>query len=152
MPEVNLPVRDIDDVIGQIQVNGYHGWLLVLCGMGFCVDAMEVLALSFINPCAGAEFNLSDAQIASITSVVFVGELLGSMFWGPFADAYGRWNAYMYSVCFLVIGSWASGFSPSYSWLLFLRFLVGIGVGGNTVPFDIYAEFLPPEARGTRLT
>jgi MFS family permease len=86
-----LPCRDVDDVIGEIELNRYHGWLLLLCGIGFCVDAMEVVALSFINPCAGAEFNLTDSQIASITSCVFVGELLGSLFWGPFADVYGRY-------------------------------------------------------------
>jgi MFS family permease len=58
----------------------------------------------------------------------------------------------MYSVCVLCVGSWASGFASSYYWLLFLRFIVGFGVGGSTVPFDIFAEFLPPSSRGHGLT
>ncbi len=146
------PYRDIDDVIGELQMNRYHYILLILCGLGFCVDAMEVVALSFINPCAGAEFKLVNSQIAGITSAVFAGEFLGSMFWGPFADVYGRWKAYMYSFCLLCCASWISGFASSYGWLLFLRFLVGIGVGGSFVPFDIYAEFLPADVRGKQLT
>ena len=146
------PLRDIDDVIGELEFNRFHYWLLLLCGMGFCVDAMEVVALSFINPCAGEEWDLSNQQIALITSVVFAGQVLGSFFWGPFADAYGRWKAYMYSVLILCISSWASGFAPSYNWLLLLRFIVGVGVGGNTVPFDIFAEFLPHKVRGRCLT
>eukprot|EP00606_Chrysophyceae_sp_TOSAG23-5_P000907 GSChrysophyteH2.ASY1.ANO1.1004.1 assembled CDS len=146
------PYRDVDDVIGSIELNRYHYWLLLLCGMGFCVDAMEVVALSFINPCAGEEWSLDNSQIALITSVVFAGQVLGSFFWGPFADAYGRWKAYMYSVLILCVSSWASGFAPSYAWLLVLRFIVGIGVGGNTVPFDIFAEFLPHTVRGRNLT
>ena len=35
--------------------------------------------------------------------------------------------------------------------LLILRFCVGVGVGGSTVPFDIFAEFLPPSIRGRSL-
>ena len=56
--------RSIDDVIGEVTFNKFHYVLLCLCGMGLCVDAMEVTSLSFINPCAGAEFALSDDRIA----------------------------------------------------------------------------------------
>ena len=56
---------------------------------------MEVSLLSFVATCAGIDWDLSDSEIASITSVVFAGELLGSMFWGHFADVYGR------RVCFV---------------------------------------------------
>ena len=56
--------RSIDDVIGEVTFNKFHYVLLCLCGLGLCVDAMEVTSLSFINPCAGAEFALSDDQIA----------------------------------------------------------------------------------------
>lgn len=59
-------------------------------GMSFMADAMEVSLLSFISTCAGNSWGLSDAQIALIASVVFIGVLLGNLFWGPFADKYGR--------------------------------------------------------------
>jgi putative MFS transporter len=43
----------------------------------------------------------------------------------------------------------ASSFAPDFSWLLVLRFLTGIGVGG-TLPVDytMMAEFLPSDRRG----
>ncbi|KAG1240090.1 hypothetical protein G6F68_018002 [Rhizopus microsporus] len=43
----------------------------------------------------------------------------------------------------------ASAFAPEFTWLLFLRFLTGIGVGG-TLPVDytMMAEFLPSDRRG----
>lgn len=43
-----------------------------------------------MSTCAGVDWDLSDTEVAAITSVVFAGELVGSMFWGPFADKYGR--------------------------------------------------------------
>jgi hypothetical protein len=42
-------------------------------------DGMEISLLSFISVCAGETFDLSDAQIALITSIVFAGELLGTV-------------------------------------------------------------------------
>lgn len=142
---------DIDDIIGQISLNSFHYWLLLLCGLGFCVDAMEIVALSYINPCAGAEFNLTNREIASITSAVFTGQLIGATFWGPFADKFGRRTSYICSASIITLGGWASGFAQSYIALLVLRFIVGFGVGGSTVPFDIFSEFLPHSVRGRTL-
>jgi hypothetical protein len=64
--------------------------LLIICGLAFMADAMEVSLLAFISTCADQDWNLTDSQVASITSVVFAGQLIGSIFWGPLADYYGR--------------------------------------------------------------
>lgn len=44
-----------------------------------------------------------------------------------------------------------SGTAPSFEWLLFFRVIVGFGVGGLSVPFDLLAEFLPVSDRGNFL-
>ena len=44
-----------------------------------------------------------------------------------------------------------SAFANSFALLVCLRALVGIGIGGMAVPFDILAEFMPPESRGKAL-
>lgn len=41
--------------------------------------------MSFLAICAGADWGLSDSQVATISSSVFVGILAGNLFWGPFA-------------------------------------------------------------------
>jgi len=58
-------------------------------------DAMEVSLLSFLSVCVGKEWTLSTTEMASITSVVFAGELLGALVWGRVADKYGRRRAYI---------------------------------------------------------
>ena len=45
----------------------------------------------------------------------------------------------------------ASAFSPDFYALTVLRFVVGIGIGGMGVPFDLLAEFMPPKLRGKAL-
>jgi len=112
-------------------------------------DAMEVSLLSYLSICAGVEWNLSNAQIASITSVVFVGTLLGSVIWGLVADRYGRRGAYIAAAILISVPGLVSTLSPNLLFLLYCRFLVGFGVGGVIVPFDLVAEFLPRSHRGS---
>ncbi len=41
-----------------------------------------------------------------------------------------------------------SALSPSLPYLLVLRFLVGIGIGGANIPYSLFSEFLPTARRG----
>ena len=143
--------KTIDEVIESIPVSWFHYKILLLCGVAFMTDAMEVSLLSYLSTCAGDEWNLSTNDRATITSLVFGGEIVGTLFWGRFADEYGRRKSYLIG-CFLIsAGGILSGLSPSYGWLLFFRFIVGFGVGGSTVPFDLLAELIPLGQRGKYL-
>lgn len=147
----DVPVRSIDEVLADFPMSRFHHGLCVMCGLVFMADALEVSLLSFLGDCVAEDFGLADAQIAALTTSVFVGQLFGSMTWGPVADKYGRRNAYLAAGSTIAVASWASGFAPNYAWLVFLRTIVGIGIGGSTVPFDLVAEFLPPDVRGSNL-
>lgn len=85
----------IDQCLDIIPLSFFQYRLLALCGVLFMADAMEVILLSFLTACAGETFNLSDMEMSSITSVVFAGQLIGTCFWGPFADVYGRRTGYL---------------------------------------------------------
>lgn len=52
---------------------------------------------------------------------------------------------------FVAILGLASAFAWSFESLAIMRCLVGIGIGGLSVPFDILAEFVPPIQRGRAL-
>lgn len=85
--------------------------------------------LSFLSICAGADWDLSDYEMALITSVVFIGQLLGSAVFGPLADTYGRHKAFALSSIVISIGGILSGLASNYLWLIIFRGLVGVGVG-----------------------
>jgi MFS family permease len=141
----------IEKALEEIPLGPFHTRLFILCGLGFMADAMEIGLLSFLAICAGAEWNLTNAEVASISSVVFAGELVGGFFWGPLADSIGRRPAFMACCIVIACAGILSGAAPSLSILLLLRGLVGVGVGGLTVPFDLLAEFLPSTVRGSYL-
>jgi len=139
---------DLNEVLDSIPVGVFHYRLLLICGLSFMADAMEVSLLSFLSPCVSADWNLSDAETASITSVVFAGILVGSVFWGPLADTRGRRRAFIYGSSMIIIGGFLSAFCPDYATFIICRAVVGFGVGGISVPFDLLAEYLPNEYRG----
>jgi MFS family permease len=122
----------IDDCLDIIPLSYFQYRLLILCGVLFMADAMEVILLSFLTACAGETFHLNDAEMSSITSVVFLGQLIGTCFWGPFADLYGRRAGYLCACAMTSVFGILSGLSPNYPCLLTFRSLVGFGIAGLT--------------------
>ena len=147
----NIPKLTLEEAISLIPIGIFHMRLLTLCGLSFCADAMEVSLLAFMSVCAGVEWHLSNAIIASITAAVFVGQFFGGLFWGPVADHIGRRKSFVAIITIISGAGVISGFSPNYQSLILFRFICGFGVGGLTVPFDLLAEFMPNDIRGAYL-
>ena len=58
------------------------------------------------------------------------GMMISSAFWGTLADKYGRKSTLIWTSIFLCYFGFLTSFSPSFHWVLFLRFLVGFFIGG----------------------
>merc|ERR1711970_328848 len=82
------------------------------------------------------------------TTIVFIGMMISSTFWGKISDRFGRKQALIVSGIFLFFYGFLSTFSPSYPWILCLRFMVGFNIGCVPQSVTLYAEFLPTKQRG----
>jgi len=91
---------------------------------------------------------LTTKESALIISFVFAGALAGTLILGPFGDVYGRRPIYLVSSSIVSLGGLSLYFVRSYMPLLIIILIIGFGVGGLTIPFDIFAEFLPSQVRG----
>ena len=129
----------------------FQMYILTAAGLCFAADAMQVLLLSFLSEVLRAEWKLSSDQTASISSVLFAGAMVGTLILGPMADHCGRKPGFLMAASIIAFFGIAVAFSQTYTTLLAMIAMVGVGVGGLTVPFDIFAEFLPAHARGTNL-
>jgi putative MFS transporter len=146
MSEISL-----DDALDLNVIGFYQYRLLTLCGLAWMADALELNLLTYLSSCAGVEFGLSETEKASISSVAFLGVIIGSSVCGMISDQYGRRVGFLASTALTSIGGFITAFSPSYSILLISRFIVGLGLGGANIPFDLLAEFLPAKQRGNFL-
>ncbi|KAJ1412267.1 major facilitator superfamily domain-containing protein [Ochromonadaceae sp. CCMP2298] len=138
----------MEEALGLIPTGFAHYRLVVLCGLSFMADSLELTLLSFLAPCAAEDWSLTYSERATITSMVFVGIVLGSLFWGQFADRHGRRATFLASMSLVTVGGFLSAVAPNYQLLTLFRGIAGFGIGGATVPFDLVSEFIVSEQRG----
>uniref|UniRef100_A0ACD5UUC4 Uncharacterized protein n=1 Tax=Avena sativa TaxID=4498 RepID=A0ACD5UUC4_AVESA len=139
----------VDDALVSSGFGRYQMLILTYAGIGLIAEAMEMMLLSFVGPSVQLEWDLTAHQESMITSVVFVGELLGAYSWGVVSDHYGRRKGFLFTAIVTSGAGFLSSFAPNYVSLLALRFLVGIGLGGGPVLGSWFLEFVPAPTRGT---
>ena len=146
---MSSPTATIEQGIQAAGVGRFQYRLFVIFGLVWLADAMQVLSIGFSAPSIAATFGITVPQALSTGTLFFVGMLIGAFFFGRLADRIGRRPVLMMAVILDAICGVASAFAPDLQWLLILRFLTGVGVGG-TLPVDytMMAEFLPADRRG----
>jgi len=141
----------VDEAIERLGMGRFQFVILTASGLCFAADAMQVLLLTFLSEVLRSEWNLSVDETAMITSMLFIGAIFGTLSLGPLADRKGRKPVFLLAASIISIFGTTVAMVDSYWALLANLFMVGWGIGGLTVPFDILAEFLPSNARGKNL-
>jgi MFS transporter, putative metabolite:H+ symporter len=123
--------------------------LLGIAGMGWMFDAMDVGMLSFIIAALHTEWNLTPGQMGWIGSINSIGMAVGALVFGIMADKVGRKHVFIITLLLFSLGSGASAFATGLTVFLILRFLVGMGLGGELpVASTLVSEIVPAERRG----
>jgi len=141
----------IDGAIERLGTGRFQLVVLTAVGLCFAADAMQVLLLSFLSEVLRIEWNLDDAETAFITSILFTGAIFGTLTLGPLADRKGRRRVFLLAASIISFFGVVVSTVNSYWALLVNLFMVGVGVGGLCVPFDMLAEILPASSRGRNL-
>ncbi|GGR79705.1 MFS transporter [Deinococcus sedimenti] len=143
--------RTVDSVIESLGVGPFQLRLLLICGLTFAADAMEVLLMGFALPGVNATFGLPPGALGAtmLLSATFLGMLLGAPFWGRQADVYGRRPVFLFTVLAGVIFGLVGAMAPNIWVLVGARVLAGFAIGGTmAVDYALMAEFVPRRVRG----
>ena len=149
---MNTTAMSIDEAIQQIGYGRFQRKLMVICGLGWAADAMEVLLIAFALPAIIEEWSLTPAESGLLSTAIFLGMLVGALAWGRLSDLLGRKIGFVATVGIDSVFGFLSALAPSFGWLVALRSLTGFGVGGTLpVDYSIFSEYLPAEKRGRYL-
>ena len=105
--------------------------IIFSCMLGFALDLYDVLLMPFIMSSIRASLHISLTQVASVTSLTLIGSVVGGALFGWLGDRIGRKQALQLTLAVFAAGSVASAFAWNYPSLAILRFITGIGLGGE---------------------
>jgi putative MFS transporter len=135
--------------LDRVPLNRFHWRLLILSGLGWMFDAMDVLMLSFLLTPIRTEFGLDATRVGLVASATFVGMFFGAAVAGRLADRYGRRTVFTATLVIFSVGSALSALAPTYETLLAARLIAGLGLGGELpVVATLVSELSPRAQRG----
>jgi MFS family permease len=125
---------------------------LLAGGLGWMLDAMDVMLLAMVLDNVMADFHISKAIAGLVSSYSLVASALGGVLFGFLADRIGRTRALMASILVYSLASGACGLSTTVGQLILFRILLGLGMGGEwATGAALIAETWPAEHRGKAL-
>ena len=142
----------VDDVVARLErmpISSWHLRAQFIVGVATFFDGFDALAIAYVLPVIAPQWHLSPPQIGLLLSASFFGQLLAALFFGWFAERYGRMPAIIWSTLIYSVMSLACAFAWDFNSLLILRTLQGIGIGGEVpVAITYIAELSRAERRG----
>jgi sugar porter (SP) family MFS transporter len=121
--------------------------ITALGGLLFGYDTGVVSgALLFLHTSFG---NLSSFDKELVTGLLLVGAAFGAFGSGRLCDVIGRRPVILITAAVFVLGVLGAAFSPTFWFLVVMRFVIGLAVGSASMAVPLYiSEVAPPRVRG----
>lgn len=118
-----------------------------MAGLG--LQSTSTMLLSYVLTSIIAEFAISATAGGAISTITNLGMLAGGIIFGTLADKYGRVKIFAITVAIFSIATGLTALSSNIMMVYVLRFLVGVGGGGEYgVIMAIVADAFSSKRRG----
>lgn len=135
--------------IERLPLTRWHARVLGVVGFVHMTDAFDALTIAFVMPVLIGLWHLTPADSGWLVSGGYVGQTIGALLFSAAAERFGRLRVLRWILAILALGSLASAYAPSYAVFIALRFLQGIGLGGESPVSATYMnELCPAKIRG----
>ena len=132
----------------------FHWLTLFTTGMGVFTDGYDLSSIGLVLPLVLGTFGvakLTGLESGLLAGSALVGAAVGALIFGALAQK-GRKKYYGLDVMVMAIMAFAQAFAPNLWSLIFIRFLLGIGIGADYVLSPtIMAEHANRRDRGRKI-
>jgi len=123
--------------------------VVVAAYLGWTLDAFDFFLMVFMFTDIAATFHVDVRNVAEAVFLTLAARPIGAFVFGRLADRFGRKPTLMWNILAFSLLEAASGFAPSLTSFLILRFLFGIAMGGEWgIGSALTFETIPVRARG----
>ncbi|HEV2594848.1 MAG TPA: MFS transporter [Sphingomicrobium sp.] len=117
--------------------------------LGWTLDAFDYFLMTFMFTAIAKEFRTDVTAITEATFLTLAARPIGAFVFGWLAERFGRRPVLMFDILLFSAFELASGFAPTLTSLLVLRFLFGVGMGGEWgLGASLVMESIPARLRG----
>jgi MFS family permease len=125
---------------------------LVAAGMGWLLDAFDVMLYALILTSVIADLGLDRASGGAMASLTLAASAVGGLIFGVVADRLGRTRALSLSILLYSIFTFACGLAQNVWQFAIFRVLLGLGMGGEWASgATLVSETWPEQHRGKAL-
>jgi MFS family permease len=134
-------------------ISRHHWKIFLISGMGFFTDAYDLFIIGVVMVLIRPVWHVGRFEEGLVESSALLASAFGAILFGRLADMLGRKRIYGLEVLMLAAGALGCAFASNIWWLIGLRFLLGIGIGGDyPVSATIMAEYAGKNSRGLLVT
>ena len=131
----------------RVPITRWHLRARVIMGSATFFDAFDALSLAFVLPVLVRLWGISSVQIGWLIAAGYIGQFAGALLFGALAETYGRVRSAAGATALMSVMGLACALAGSFPVLLALRFVQGIGVGGEVPVAAVYINEVS-KARG----
>src|SRR3954470_21806808 len=125
---------------------------LVAAALGWMLDAFDVMLYSLVIAFIMRDLHMTKQSAGLLNTLTLLASGIGGVLFGFIADRIGRRRALMLSILTYSVCSFASGLAGSVLILAIIRFLLGLGMGGEwNTGATLVAETWPTQLRARAL-
>ncbi|HEY2532251.1 MAG TPA: MFS transporter [Xanthobacteraceae bacterium] len=133
----------------RLPFSHYHVRILSIVGTCSFFDAFDSLMISYVLPVLVVAWKFSPSHTGLMISGAYVGQVLGAWGFACASERAGRVKALQWSVGLLAVMAGLCALARSFPILLALRFIQGLGLGGEVPVGAAYiSEFTNARTRG----
>ena len=128
--------------IESVPFGSWHTKARLIMGSATFFDAFDALSLAFAMPVLARLWHLNPSEIGGLIAIGYAGQFLGAIAFGWLAERIGRVPSICIAVAIASVMSIACALSGSPRSLMVVRFLQGIGLGGEVPTAAAYINEL----------